>query len=182
MKPLKLIFLVGMLMLAVSGCRTTEPVIVPPDYKQNYIATYDDVWSAVTTVLKENGYTFKILDKSSGILQTNDVETVSGYQSTLITRTDYPANEIPSRTTYNIKIFIYPTDSAYTRVRLTLYAPLAENDAFGQDISSPTTPAVQSYPFAKGISSMRGNQKTYESSGYLELQLLSKFKDFLKKK
>jgi len=66
--------------LLFQGCVSTQRIIPAPDTKQNFNQPFDKVWGAIVGELSAE-YPFQVVDKQSGIIQTQLISIGSGFGS-----------------------------------------------------------------------------------------------------
>ncbi len=129
-RRLKRLYLSAVLVLcfALHGCQVSkETTREPVEHKRTYNTSFDKTWNVLVKVLSEASYPFKMMEKSSGVIQTDntmiDAETAYSYSTTQksagINYVDGTMNlkfllqSQDSLTTVQIKPYIQVTFSVY---------------------------------------------------------------------
>lgn len=117
----KIVFLL-LLLIVSSGCSLTKIGVIEgeqPDPFRNYTASYDKTWEATVEVMQR--YPIVTIEKSSGLLITNEMEATSD----LYYEYEEGSNErhmLQERIKYNIKVSPLPTGG--TRVTINQFVKL----------------------------------------------------------
>lgn len=110
-----------LLCLFFPSCQVTkETMKAPVERKHTYATSFDRTWNALIKVLSDDGYPFKIMEKSSGILQTDNMnlEQESAYAYSTTKKQSFGATYQGG--TINLKFFVQSADSV-TTVQITPY-------------------------------------------------------------
>jgi hypothetical protein len=111
-----------LLSLVLFGCQVSRQALqAPVERTRTYNAPFDLVWTAMVKVLADDGYPFKIMEKASGVLQT-DNRIMSEDDAYALSTTKKQAFGFQFRGgIINLKFFVESVDSVTTRVQITPY-------------------------------------------------------------
>jgi len=105
------------------SCQVSQQALkVPVERSHTFNASFDKTWTTLIRVLSDEAYPFKIMEKGSGILQTDnmslDVATMEAYSTT---KSSAGATYRNNSGTINLKFFVQSKDSSTTTVQITPY-------------------------------------------------------------
>lgn len=97
-----------------------ETMKAPVERKHTFNASFDRTWGALIKVLSDDGYPFKIMEKSSGILQTDNLNLAEETAYAYSTTKKQSFGAIYRGGTINLKFFVQSKDSI-TTIQITPY-------------------------------------------------------------
>ena len=118
----------------IAGCSVNdsiEPIAVEPH--RIYSAKFDDVWQSVVASLTELNFSVKVIDKESGLINTEEVVTSSGQPLTMRSAHLYGKRRLQYSNTelISVKVLIEPVGTNQTKVRL--FPNIREKTQYGSE-------------------------------------------------
>ncbi len=113
--------IVFLLCILFTSCQVSRQTTTAPiEQNHTFNTTFDKTWTALVRVLSEDSYPFKIMEKSSGILQTDNMRLDEVTLEKYSTSKSAPGATFEGGT-LNVKFFVRSEDSLRTVVQITTY-------------------------------------------------------------
>lgn len=131
---MKKIYLVPVVLLTVvlAGCATVPTKPTPTQRTDVIDAPFDKVWEALVTTLSDEGFTFELIEKDSGVINTKMVTFASGpFADLRIERVAkhpliFGGNWSEGR--YAFSILVTPISENVTQIKVTINCEAYENE------------------------------------------------------